>query len=70
MEATILARGENRCLQSHKALAEIKGERIIEALAELLTKHLTAVYISTNTPELFSISGYRSSGLLWSSGVQ
>jgi len=57
MEAIILAGGENRRFQSHKALAEIKGRRIIEASTELLTKHFTAVYISTNTPELFFYLG-------------
>ena len=57
MEAIILAGGENRRFQSHKALAEIKGRRIIEASTELLTKHFTAVYISTNTPKLFFYLG-------------
>ena len=57
MEAIILAGGENRRFQSHKALAEIKGRRIIEASTELLTKHFTAVYISTNTPEFFFYLG-------------
>jgi len=57
MKAIILAGGENRRFQSHKALAEIKGRRIIEATAELLGKHFTAVYISTNTPELFFYLG-------------
>jgi molybdopterin-guanine dinucleotide biosynthesis protein A len=57
MKAIILAGGENRRFQSHKALAEIKGRRIIEVSAELLTKHFTAVYISTNTPEFFFYLG-------------
>ncbi len=57
MKAIILAGGENRRFQSHKALAEIKGKRIIEATAELLTKHFAAVLISTNTPELFFYLG-------------
>lgn len=57
MDAIILAGGENRRFQSHKALAEIKGRRIIEASTELLIKHFTAVYISTNTPELFFYLG-------------
>lgn len=57
MKAIILAGGENRRFQSHKALAEIKGKRIIEATVELLTKHFAAVSISTNTPELFFYLG-------------
>jgi molybdopterin-guanine dinucleotide biosynthesis protein A len=57
MDAIILAGGENRRFQSHKALAEIKGRKIIEETSELLKKHFTAVYISTNTPELFFYLG-------------
>ena len=57
MDAIILAGGENRRFLSHKALAEIEGRRIIEASTELLAKHFTLVYISTNVPELFFYLG-------------
>lgn len=53
MDAIILAGGENRRFQSHKALAEIKGRRIVERTLELLVKHFKAVHISTITPEFF-----------------
>ncbi len=57
MDAIILAGGENRRFRAHKALAEIQGRRIIETSAELLVRHFTTVYISTNTPELFFYLG-------------
>ena len=57
MDAIILAGGENRRFQSHKALAEIKGRKIIEKTSELLIQHFSAVHISTNTPELFFYLG-------------
>lgn len=53
MDAIILAGGENRRFPSHKALAEIRGRRIIEKTLELFFKHFKSVHISTNTPEFF-----------------
>ena len=57
MDAIILAGGENRRFHSHKGLAEINGRKIIETTTELLKKHFSAVYISTNEPELFFYLG-------------
>jgi len=57
MDAIILAGGENRRFQSHKALVEIRGRKLIETTAELLLRHFEAVHINTNTPELFFYLG-------------
>ncbi|NJD57158.1 MAG: molybdenum cofactor guanylyltransferase [Nitrospirae bacterium] len=57
MDAIILAGGENRRFQSHKALVEIRGRKLIEKTSELLLRHFGAVHINTNTPELFFYLG-------------
>ena len=57
MDALILAGGENRRFVSHKALAEVRGKRIIETTIELFKKYFKNVYISTNTPEILFYLG-------------
>jgi molybdenum cofactor guanylyltransferase len=57
MDALILAGGENSRFLSHKALAEVRGKRIIETTVELFKKYFNKVYISTNTPEIFFYLG-------------
>ncbi len=57
MDAVILAGGDNRRFRSPKALAEIKGRKIIEGTSELLKQHFNSVFLSTNTPELFFYLG-------------
>ncbi|MBI5632217.1 MAG: molybdenum cofactor guanylyltransferase [Nitrospirae bacterium] len=57
MDALILAGGENNRFLSHKALAEVRGKRIIETTIELFKKYFNKITISTNTPELFFYLG-------------
>ncbi|MDP2158720.1 MAG: NTP transferase domain-containing protein, partial [Nitrospirota bacterium] len=57
MDALILAGGENSRFLSHKALAEVKGKRVIETTIELFKKYFNNIYISTNSPELFFYLG-------------
>ena len=53
MDAIILAGGQNRRFQSHKALARIGGRTIIERMLEVIQQCFQKVYITTNTPDLF-----------------
>jgi molybdopterin-guanine dinucleotide biosynthesis protein A len=53
MDAIILAGGENRRFQSHKALARIEGRTIIEKTLHILRQSFDKIYINTNTPDLF-----------------
>ena len=53
MDAIILAGGENRRFQSHKALARIEGRTIIERTLETFRQCFHHIYINTNTPDLF-----------------